>query len=257
MPELPEVETVRRQLTPFIICRPIRDVAICDPRLGAYPDVVGEVVKNVTRIGKTLAICLDSGRTLLLQLRMTGRLFWQDGYYLPSRYRRFYLSFDTGTLELIDPRRFATLILTAEEVREEPAFPKREDISHIIAQALRRRVPVKVFLLDQRVFPGIGNIYACEILHAARIPTRKSVNTLKEGEWEHLLEVAQSILDDAIRRRGTTISDWRDLFGNPGENQFFLQVYGREGEPCHTCGRAIVRERIGARGTYFCECCQA
>lgn len=256
MPELPEVETIRRQLKPLIECRTIRDVDVLDPRLGEPPDVVGDIVKAVNRIGKTLEFLLDSHRSLLLQLRMTGRLLWQEGFYIPSRYRRLRLVFDTGTLELIDPRRFATLTLTHASNVRSPSFPRREDIPRIAALAKRRRIPVKVFLLDQQIFPGLGNIYACEILHAARISPAKVTSTVTEEEWEHLWNTADAILEDAIRRRGTTVSDWRDLFGLSGENQYFLMVYGREGEPCRRCGTPIVRQKIGARGTYYCVTCQ-
>lgn len=256
MPELPELETLRRQLKPLIEGRPIRGWEIFDSRLGEFPSLTGEVIEAVNRIGKRLEFELSSGLALIIQLRMTGRLFWQEGYFLPSPHSRLALFFDTGTLELIDPRRFAVLSLCDPVGTCTPLFPAEDSLPHIMSQAQRRRITVKEFLLDQRLFPGLGNIYVCEILHAARLSPEKKACDLLEENWRFIWEVAPSILNKAIRLRGTTVSDWRDLFGSTGENQRFLKVYGRHGKPCSRCGTPVVRKRIGGRGTYFCPLCQ-
>jgi len=135
-------------------------------------------------------------------------------------------------------------------------FPEEANLPSIMSLAKRRRITIKEFLLDQRLFPGVGNIYACEILHAARLSPERKVCDLNEARWRSIWEVGPTILERAIRRRGTTVSDWRDLFGAPGENQRFLNVYAREGEPCLRCGQPVVRRKIGGRGTYYCPTCQ-
>ncbi|HOJ51045.1 MAG TPA: DNA-formamidopyrimidine glycosylase family protein [Syntrophales bacterium] len=256
MPELPEVETLRRQLKPLIEGRPIRGVDTFDPRLGDLSEITGEVIETVKRLGKRLEFLLSSRRALVLQLRMTGRLLWQEGYFLPSAHSRLALYFDTGTLELIDPRRFAMLSLCQPSRASFSLFPEEANLPSIMSLAKRRRITIKEFLLDQRLFPGVGNIYACEILHAARLSPERKVCDLNEARWRSIWEVGPTILERAIRRRGTTVSDWRDLFGAPGENQRFLNVYAREGEPCLRCGQPVVRRKIGGRGTYYCPTCQ-
>jgi formamidopyrimidine-DNA glycosylase len=256
MPELPEIETIRRQLKPLVEGRAIRGCHVFDSRLGDFSDIVGEVVEKVNRVGKVLEILLSSARSLVIQLRMSGSLFWQEGYFIPSRYSRFALFFDTGTLELNDPRRFATVALREPLGAHESFFPGINDLPWILAQAARRRITVKEFLLDQRFFPGLGNIYACEILFAAGLSPERKVCDVKEAEWLSLWEKALPILKNAVSRRGTTVSDWRDLFGEKGENQRYLMVYKRNGAPCRRCGSLIVWKKIGGRGTYYCAICQ-
>ncbi|MCX7981830.1 MAG: DNA-formamidopyrimidine glycosylase [Syntrophales bacterium] len=256
MPELPEVETLRRQLKPLIQGRTIRGIEIFDTRLGDLSFLTGEVIETVNRVGKMLEFILSSRRALTFQLRMTGRLLWQEGYFIPSPHSRFALSFDTGTLELIDPRRFAVITLGDPMDFCPPLFPSEEDIPYIMSLAKRRKITIKELLLDQRLFPGLGNIYACEILHAAHLSPERKACDLSQESWHLIWEVATPILKKAISRRGTTVSDWRDLFGLEGENQRFLMVYARESKPCPRCGTPVVRKKIGGRGTYFCPTCQ-
>ena len=118
------------------------------------------------------------------------------------------------------------------------------------------RLCVKSFIMDQRYLAGIGNIYACEILYQTKISPWRSANDLTIDQWELIGETTRSILEKAIACRGTTISDWRDLFGREGEYQNYLQVYGREGGKCPRCGGEIQRRKINGRGTYFCPTCQ-
>jgi formamidopyrimidine-DNA glycosylase len=258
MPELPEVETLCRQLRRVIVGQRILDLRIMDPKIGTIPEVSGCIVGGVVRRGKGLEMDLGSGMALHLHLRMSGNLLWQSDDGLPPDHTRFIMTVDKGRLLLIDPRRFATVSLGAPSTSGQlPPFPLHEnDLSRIFAMAQGRQIPVKAFLLDQRVMAGLGNIYACEILYEAAIEPARRTCDLALFEWRRIAKVAAPILRRAIRARGTTVSDWHDLFGQKGENQHHLNVYGRENKPCPRCGVLVVRKKLCGRGTYSCPSCQ-
>lgn len=283
MPELPEVETLCRQLKPILPGEEILRIEILDARLGKIEGLVGRRVEAVKRRGKFLQICISGGLTAELHLRMSGRLFWQKGSVpLLSRvrrsktgellngsgrtgsgppfvaYSRLVIAFPAGTLILIDPRRFATF--TVQPVESTPALVE-DPLGGLSARRLReiartRRRPVKSFLMDQRLIAGIGNIYACEILFAAGIDPRRPSSGISPVEWRKVAKMSVTILEQAVACRGTTVSDWRDLFGCCGTNQDHLAVYARQGEICRRCGGRIERITQGGRGTWFCPSCQ-
>ncbi|HUH66580.1 MAG TPA: bifunctional DNA-formamidopyrimidine glycosylase/DNA-(apurinic or apyrimidinic site) lyase [Syntrophales bacterium] len=258
MPELPEVESLRRQLSEVIVNEKIIDMKILDRRLGVINGVIGRRVEAVNREGKALTILFDNGRSLLLHLRMTGRMLWQSCSPALLPHTRFVIRFSSGHLLLIDPRRFATLAMTEGErplafVRD-PLRALR--VKELVEIAKRRMLPVKSFLMDQRLIAGIGNIYACEILHAVSIKPSRPSREVAFSEWRRIEKAAKKILERAIACRGTTVSDWRDLFGEKGSYQDELRVYGREGLQCLRCRGTIARIAIGGRGTFFCPSCQ-
>ncbi|MBN2439522.1 MAG: hypothetical protein JXL20_13090 [Deltaproteobacteria bacterium] len=286
MPELPEVETLCRQLNTVLPGERILRIEVLDPRLentgqrgegsailfpGSLPDgsgpgkiagLVGRRVAAVTRRGKSIHIQMDGGLTAALHLRMSGRLLYRTADVPRSSdffpYSRLVIGFSSGTLVLIDPRRFATFALQPEGIN--PALPD-DPIAGLPARRLEeiartRRRPVKSFLMDQKLIAGIGNIYACEILFAAGIDPRRPACSLKKAEWRKVAKTAAAILQRAVAFRGTTLSDWRDLFGCSGTNQDHLDVYSRQGAPCRRCGGIIERISQGGRGTWLCPVCQ-
>ncbi len=284
MPELPEVETLCRQLNEILPGRKILAVEILDPRLGKGEGegLEGRRIESVYRRGKYIRIEMgkrsqdpglsepEKGRgkirqkspddrlTAALHLRMTGRLLWQAAGEPAPLYTRLAISFAAGRLILIDPRRFATFCTRPSEAApalvENPleGLPPRS----LKKTAEKRRLPVKSFLMDQRFVAGIGNIYACEILYHAGIDPRRQAGSLSDAEWRKVQKGTAIVLPRAVKCRGTTVSDWRDLFGRSGENQNHLEVYSRAGEPCRRCGGRIERTKIGGRGTWFCPSCQ-
>jgi len=286
MPELPEVETLCRQLNTVLPGERILRIEVLDPRLGnierkrgdgaillpgsvpggsgpgKVSGLVGRRVAAVTRSGKCIHIQMDGGLTAALHLRMSGRLLYlAAGVPPPSNffpYSRLVIGFSSGTLVLIDPRRFATFAVQPEEIA--PALPN-DPMEGLPVQRLRdiartRRLPVKSFLMDQRLIAGIGNIYACEILFAAGIDPRRPACSLATAEWRKVAKTAAAILRRAVACRGTTVSDWRDLFGCSGTNQDHLEVYSRRGAPCRRCGGSIERISQSGRGTWLCPTCQ-
>jgi len=256
MPELPEVETLCRQLRRKIRGCPITASAVYDKKLSEIKNQAGRTVTNVKRNGKTLEISLDNGEAIYIHLRMTGRLLWQKGNAFPP-HTRWKISFANGNALLIDPRRFATVNVSAKR----PADGKLDifrsfDLDAFLTRHSRRRTNIKTILMDQNAISGIGNIYACEILHQMGINPEKPPGDLQKGDWEKLFAAARQILKKAIACRGTSISDWRDLTGRKGKNQHELKVYGREGQPCFNCDTPICRKKQNGRSTFFCPDCQ-
>lgn len=278
MPELPEVETIRRTLAPRLTGRVVREVQVATPavwRRGDPAALPGCRVLGVGRRGKHLLIPLErpdaggagggAGLVLHVHLGMTGRLlFVPRGGPLPECHLHARLAFDGGELCYQDTRRFGYLeVLPPEALEGDPGLrlgPEPLD-PPVTARRLRevlagRRAPVKAVLLDQRVLAGVGNIYADEALHRAGVNPLRPAGELGEGEVAAVAEALREVLEEAIAARGTTFSDYRDGEGRPGGFGPRLRVYGREGEPCPRCGHPVTRGRLGGRSTYFCPCCQ-
>lgn len=256
MPELPEVETLCRQLQAKISGEKIAASETYDLKLPLTKEIRGRKITEVRRNGKTIEMVLDNGNSLMIHLRMTGRLLWQKESD-PPKHSRWHMSVGHGNLYLVDPRRFATIkILPTTNCPVRNDIMKNFDEGTFIADHSRRKTKVKNLLMDQHSVTGIGNIYACEILYGAGINPERAAVTLTSGDWEIVFRKAKTILQKAIMKRGTSISDWRDLNGNPGENQFSLQVYGQEGKKCKRCGGTIARIKQGGRSTFYCPACQ-
>lgn len=258
MPELPEVETLCRQLQNVILGAVVEELVILDRKLGPMENMAGLCVRSVERQGKHLVIRLDRNRTLYLHLRMSGRLLWHEHADGLPAHSRFMIRFPHGRLVCIDPRRFATLVPDDPKDRTAPIPDPLRALDDAILQktARGRRAPVKSFLLNQAVVAGFGNIYVCEMLHAAAVHPRHGAAGLSPAEWRKIARAGRQILRHATECRGTSISDWRDLYGEKGGYQNHLKVYGREGLPCPRCKETIRRTVISGRGTYYCAACQ-
>jgi formamidopyrimidine-DNA glycosylase len=274
VPELPEVETVRRRLEPALVGRRLEHVEILDSRLTRPHDplevaaeLTGERVGAVDRRGKYLVVRFDSGRALLVHLRMTGSLrHVPAGSALDAdAHTRAVMSLDDGSEVLYrDVRRFGTWLLTEPDEVEPyldarlggeplaPAFTMKR-----LAEALaRRRAPVKAVILDQRRLAGVGNIYADEALWRARVHPLRPAGELGEEELRALHRGIRAALKAGIERQGATLRDYRTPDGDSGRMQHEFKVYGRAGEPCERCGHPIEKIRAGGRGTWFCPNCQ-
>jgi formamidopyrimidine-DNA glycosylase len=256
MPELPEVETLSRQLREKICSKKILATEAYDNKLVGIKNLKGKIVKEVERKGKTVAMLLDDGNFVLIHLRMTGRLFWQEDSARP-KHSRWRMTFADGNVFLIDPRRFATIkIVKKVENDSGKDIFKEFDFKAFIKNYGSRRTKVKSLIMDQRAVAGMGNIYACEILHRAGIHPERVAATLTKDDWKKIFRQAKAMLKTAIKKRGTSISDWRDLYGRKGENQYELKAYGWEGKICSICGGRICRIKQGGRSTFYCPDCQ-
>jgi formamidopyrimidine-DNA glycosylase len=273
MPELPEVETVRRRLAPVLEGRQLADVAIADARLTRPADpaevaaeLLGERVASVDRRGKYLIVRFESGRALVVHLRMTGSFLHGARGDLPDDpHRRAVVSLDDGSdVAYRDVRRFGTWLLVEPgaldayidaRVGREPldaAYRPR----HLAERLAGRRAPVKAVLLDQRAVAGVGNIYADEALWRARIHPLTQASTLDDDQVKALHRGVRDALRAGLRRQGSTLRDYRLPNGDAGGAQHEFKVYGRGGEPCDRCGTPIDKIRVAGRGTWYCPVCQ-
>ena len=266
MPELPEVETVARQLARRLCGRTVRRLEIRDPRLrnGRTPRIAGREIVGVTRSGKRVLIELAPSRGsrplwLAVHLRMTGRLlFAERGKGSVDHVRaRFWL--DRGELLFVDTRRFGTFTWYTTREAAAPAGidPLAPELTAAALAGLLRvsRQQLKAWLLRQDRLTGLGNIYASEILHAARLSPFREAGSLERGEARRLLTATRRILRRAIRNCGTTFSDFQDANGVEGSYQRFLAVYDREGQSCRRCHSQIERVVQQQRSTFFCPRC--
>jgi formamidopyrimidine-DNA glycosylase len=269
MPELPEVETVRRALEPQLVGRIFERVQIDDPRLvrpfdpkQIAAELEGERVVALDRRGKYLLVRFESGRVLLIHLRMTGSLRHARGGSLPDDpHRHAVVRLDDGSdVAYRDVRRFGTWqLLEPEEVEPylterlggeplERGFTKRR-----LAERLRgRRAPLKAALLDQRTVAGLGNIYVDEALWRARLHPLRPAGSLNDDEVARLTRGIKDALRAGVASQGATLRDYTAPDGARGRMQERFRVYGREGEPCPRCGTPIEKIRVAGRGTYFC-----
>jgi formamidopyrimidine-DNA glycosylase len=274
MPELPEVETVRARLQPGLVGRRFDRVEIFDSRLtrpddpaGVAAQLEGERVVALDRRGKYLIVRFESGRALLIHLRMTGQLLHGNGSppSVEDAHRRAVVRLDDGSdVVYRDVRRFGTWQLVEEEDLEpylaarlgrEPLV--RSFTSKRLAEALEgRRAPLKSALLDQRRLAGVGNIYADEALWRARLHPLRPAGGLDATEMVALHRGIRAALKAGIARQGATLSNYRTPDGSPGRMQEEFRVYGREGKPCERCGTPIEKIRTGGRGTWYCPFCQ-
>jgi formamidopyrimidine-DNA glycosylase len=272
MPELPEVETVRRRLEPVLTGRRFEHIEITDARLVRpyEPDAVaaeleGERVASVERRGKYLIVRFESDRVLLVHLRMTGSLRHSTNGLDDDPHRRALIRLDDGSdLAYRDVRRFGTwLLLEPDELDVYLAPRLGEEPLDALFTAARlgrllqsRRAPIKAALLDQRTLAGMGNIYVDEALWRAKIHPLRPAESLDRKELARLHRAIRAALEQGLARQGSTLRDYRLPDGGSGSMQHEFKVYGREGEPCDRDGTAIVKIRVAGRGTYFCPTCQ-
>ena len=271
MPELPEVETIRRHLAPRLEDRRIDALAVHDPRwcLPLVPAALsdacaGRRIERLERRGKYLVTGLAGDVFLLMHLRMTGTLLYDAAPDAP--YRRVTFGLDDGhELAFCDPRRFGTGELCLGPEALEAFFAVRLGIeplggaltgSTLRALARGRRGPIKAFLLDQRHVAGVGNIYADEALHRAGVHPLRPAGSLRPGQYAALAQAVTAALLAGLDAGGATIDDFRHPDGVAGGFQHEFLVHRRAGEPCVTCQTTIVKFVVGGRGTYACECCQ-
>lgn len=262
MPELPEVETVARTLAPYLTGQEIERVVVHHPPTIATPDpqrfaksLTGDRVLGVERRAKYLLMPLASGRTWGAHLRMTGQF-----RLTPAGHTRVEMVAGGRALYFNDPRTFGRMYLW-EGAPQLPALGP-EPLSDLFTPRFLldrlkgRQAALKGVLLDQRVVAGLGNIYADEALHRARLSPFKPASQVAAKEARALHAAIQSVLAEAIERCGTTFRDYRDVYGEVGSYQNQLGVYGRKGEACPTCGTAIEKTVLAQRGTHFCPKCQ-
>jgi formamidopyrimidine-DNA glycosylase len=273
VPELPEVETTARGLRPRLVGLRILAAGGMDwPNMlpNVEPAVLeavlpGQTIEAVERRGKYLVLKLAAGGALLIHRKMSGNLLLRLPDSPRGRHTHLVLTLEDGwELHFVDPRKFGRIHYFSTRAELEAFVAARlgpEPLEDLTARRLsgllrNRRGRLKALLLDQRFLAGLGNLYADEALWLARLHPERSAHTLSRSEIRRLAKAIREVLQSAIERRGTSFSDYLDESGEPGENQTYLLVYGRAGQPCQRCGRPIERRLLAQRGTWFCPRCQ-
>ncbi len=276
MPELPEVEVVRRDLERDAVGKRVKDVQVKLPRIirrhktrKEFTDGVnGAKLMRIDRRGKYILVYLDNGNVLVMHLGMSGRIERSTGRKAPEKHTHVVIKLQTGgELRFIDMRQFGELFVTTPD-----GLDGVKELSHIALDPLAdsftwqvfseivssRKLKLKTLLMDQKFISGIGNIYSDEILWAAGLRYDRPSDTLTSQEMRRLYRAMQEVLQEGIRYGGVTLEDqtYRNLYGKTGEFQDHLKVYGREDKPCRRCRSPIARERWGNRSTYLCPRCQ-
>jgi formamidopyrimidine-DNA glycosylase len=271
VPELPEVETIRRHLAPHVEGRVLSELEVLDARwcspvaaAEVAAAVEGRRVEALARRGKYLVWELEDDVHLMMHLRMTGTLLLDPPE--PPRHRRVRFGFDDGRrLFFDDPRRFGTGELALGGAARDAFFAARLGVeplspeftsAHLYALTRTSRAPIKAFLLDQRKLAGVGNIYADEALFRAGIHPLRPAKRLTRAQVAALRDGVVASLDEGIAAKGASIDDFRDPEGIQGAFQDRFLIHLREGEPCLVCGRPVRKLRAAGRGTYVCERCQ-
>jgi len=278
MPELPEVEVIRRDLERDVVGRKVKNVEVETMRSVRRHRMrkqftgrlQGVKITSVDRRGKYLVMKLDSGDVLVIHLGMSGQLVRaKSSKERQAKHTHVVITFTQGgQLRFVDPRTFGEMFVTAPEELEEEV----DELKHLGVDPLettmsweyfgqlvaQRHAKLKPMLMDQKVLAGIGNIYSDEILFSAGLRWDRMSDSLSAQEIRRLYRALIETLQDAVKHRGSTLDDdgYVDLFGKPGGYSEFHNVYARAGEACPRCRNPIVKQRVGGRSAYFCDACQ-
>jgi formamidopyrimidine-DNA glycosylase len=271
MPELPEVETIKEDLRGLVIGSEVERAEVLDASLVEQPsteEVVrrleGVRITGARRRAKHLVVELDSGDSLVFQLKIGGQLLLVPPVDEPETAlmlilhlngeRRLYLRDETGftRVRLLDAGELEERLSSLGPEPLEDGF----DAGYLPRTIGSRRAQIKPLLLDQKVVSGIGNIYVDEILYDARLHPRRKANTISEGEWRGLFDAIRSNLAAGVEHRGTTVRLYKDVLDRPGEHQNYLRVFEKHGRPCPGCEGEVVREKVSGRPSHFCPGCQ-
>lgn len=269
MPELPEVETVRRSLERLITGQSIVQVQVREPRLrkplasNFAAALTGRTVQQVGRRGKYLTLRLDNDHIWLIHLGMTGQVIVSDSQEPFRKHDHIVVTLgDQRSLRYNDTRRFGLMVVDDETAIEalmglgvEPLTPAFS-VRYLGNKVQHTQRTIKDVLMDQRVVAGVGNIYASELLFRAKVQPRRIAGTLDQVALTRIVKATKAVLQEAIAHRGSSISDYLDGEGQPGNFQTRFRVYDQAGKPCRSCATQILREWHGGRSSFFCPTCQ-
>lgn len=280
MPELPEVETIARRLKDRVIGKTITDLEVLREKSfqGQQSLIIRQQITGVSRRAKIIRIQLSNALNILVHLKMTGQLIYVDDNHrvggghptadwtneLPAKHTRVVLDLsDNAILYFNDMRVFGWLkVMTDEQVEHEYSKLGPDVISEAVtpqflAEKINKKTqPIKQVIMDNAIMCGLGNIYACDALHLAKIHPLRKANTLSPKEIEVLVAASKDVLNLGIELGGATMDSYRHIDGFSGKYQEKVRVYGQNGKPCIVCGTEIKKIQLGGRGTFFCEECQ-
>tara|TARA_R110001583_G_scaffold164447_1_gene316939 strand:- start:19764 stop:20576 length:813 start_codon:yes stop_codon:yes gene_type:complete len=269
MPELPEVETSRRGISPHIINHKINNIVLRHHQLRwPIPQNLLQLLKNKTllsvdRRAKYLLLGFENG-TLLIHLGMSGSLRICELNTAPQKHDHVDFQFQQCLLRYTDPRRFGAILWLGETPQDNPLLstlgpePLSDEFTAemLYKQAKNRKIPVKQFIMEQKVVTGVGNIYATEALFSAKISPIRAANNISLKRYQLLVIAIKEILEEAIKQGGTTLKDFVGGDGKPGYFQQTLHVYGKTGELCPSCEKPLTSIKLAARNSVYCSHCQ-
>jgi len=265
MPELPEVETIKRELEKAVLGKKITGVCVHNPTVIRQPSVEkfkkelsGASIKNILRKAKVLILELSNGKSLVIHLKMTGQLIYPGG---GKKSRVSFKLSDGNMLDFNDQRLFAELRLLddwrnlkfIQGLGPEPFDLTADKFKEMLAS---KKTKIKPLLMNQTFISGVGNLYAAEALFRAKIHPERPAASLTDKEKELLFKEIKDTLSEAIKYKGSSVDQYLQLSGEAGNYVKYHKVYGREGEPCLICKTPVKRISLGGRGTYFCPKCQ-
>lgn len=272
MPELPEVETIRRTLAEHVTNLKIEEIrliwtsAVCDWKDQSFETLItGRRILSIDRRGKYLLIRLDEDLTLIAHMRMTGRLNYYSENQEPEKHTHVVFRLEQGEVHFSDVRKFGRiqaiptpLCISESSLCKLGPEPLEAEFTPEVLKVRfgKKKLSVKAALLDQHVLAGLGNIYVDESLFRAGISPVRGVDTLTEQEISKLHHAIQDVLQAGIDAQGTSFRDYRDANGEKGSFERELLVYGRGGQPCRVCGQTLERLRLAGRTTVYCSRCQ-
>jgi|SRR5690625_145530 len=273
MPELPEVETIRKTLMRFVIDKKIKDITIHWPKIIKQPDdvthfknlLIGETIRNMDRKGKFLLFYLDN-YVLVSHLRMEGKYKVVPSDEQMTKHTHVIFHFTDGMeLRYNDVRKFGTMHVfpIGKEFKDKPLnqlgpdpFQDHYTLDYFIGHLKKTTRYIKAALLDQTIVAGLGNIYVDEVLYLSKVHPEKRANKLTEEEVRNIFENTYKVLSKAVEQGGTTIRSYVDGEGEMGMFQQELYVYGQVAEPCKKCATEIIKLKVAGRGTHICPTCQ-
>lgn len=270
MPELPEVETIKRGLSPLIISQTLEKITIRQSKLRwpieSYLSKITaqQTIRHIDRRGKYLLFQFDHG-TLIIHLGMSGSLVFHTKYSLPAKHDHVDFVFNGGNiLRYNDPRRFGAILWTDAPLNEHKLFSKlgpeplsrKFNAKYLHQRAERKTIAIKKFIMDSHVVVGVGNIYANEALFSAGIHPLTAANKVSFEKISALVKTIKATLRSAIKSGGTTLKDFKNSTGKPGYFKQKLLVYGRANQACMSCSNQLEEIRIDSRSTVFCPHCQ-
>lgn len=279
MPELPEVETIRKGLSKYLVGHKIEDIEIRAPKIfeGDPKNIIDTKVVEIRRFGKGLVIDLSNKYSLAIHIKLTGQLVYRGdetkeikisakvGESIPNQFTHVIFKLDKGAhLYYNDRRRFGWIrTVKTEDVVKMPFFKnmgpepfKDLDLPKFNAVVSGKNTAIKPLLMDQTRIGGIGNIYANDALNLAKIDPKRPAKTLSPSEIKSLYNAIISVMEKGFRYGGASELNFVNALGQEGEYQFHSRIYGKKGKPCPNCGSIIQKIYLGGRGTFFCESCQ-
>ena len=255
MPELPEVETIRRQLATILVGRRVTGIEVREEKSYLGPKRVDQVITKVGRVGKYLYFDFADGSMWEIHLKMTGRLIWDRADYEKAKHTRGVVVMEGGKLYFWDTRKFGYIRVVSER-KQLGKDPWEMSEAELMRKLQKTGRSVKEAILDQSLLAGVGNIYANDGLWEARINPKQKANTLTIPQVKKLLSSLRRVMERGLATGGASDNSYVNAKGEMGSYQNEFLVYGRTGEPCNRCGTKLERIVVGGRGTWVCQKCQ-